>query len=134
MKDLQISSVESDDQGFIDFMNKWGEEIETIFPHYSEDDAHFGEIFILQIEGQDIGIFIFQYKGEELHVVVDYVIPSFRDIGVGQSLFVKKIEDFRKMGFKSVVSLTSNEAHRKYLIGCGFVNMPKHPDWFELTL
>ena len=112
----------------------WEDEVDEIFPHFDKDNIDMAEISILNADDQDIGVFMAEYKGEELHVVVDYVIPEYRDIGVGEEYFAQKIEDYKKMGFKNIVALTDDAKHREYLTRCGFQNSAKHNDLFELGL
>ena len=88
----------------------------------------------MHYEGKDAGIFIYQRKGEELHVHEDYVIPEFRDIGIGEDFFKQKIEEFKETGFAIIVALTNNDQHIKYLNDLGFELSPKHPHRYELDL
>jgi GNAT superfamily N-acetyltransferase len=134
MSELDISAISFDSEEFKSFMDEWEADIEKIFPHYSEDDAQYGEVFSIRVEGSIAGLFIYQYKGEELHVSVDFVIPKFRNKGIGKKLFEDKFDEFKEQGFKSIVTLTDNNLHAAYLASCGFELQAKHPDWFELKL
>lgn len=134
MNQLNVQSIEAEADEFSSFMEVWGDEIEEIFPHFSEEDAVYSEILSLEVNHQMVGVFVFQFKGERLHVNVDYVIPEYRNQGIGQSFFRQKIEEFKKMGFKAIVSLSNNKIHQDYLVSCGFKQQPKHPDWYQLDL
>lgn len=134
MSELIVDHIDGESQTFKTFIEMWGDEIEEIFPHFSEDDAKYGEVLTLTYHGKTVGLFVYQFKGEELHVDVDYVTPSFRNLGIGQRFFKEKIDEFKKMGFKAIVTLSSNKTHQEYLASCGFEQQSKHPDWYQLQL
>ncbi len=131
---LEISEVSLEDARFTDFIAGWEDDIETIFPHFTEEDADFSSLYMLKVDGKDSGVFIYQRKGEELHVHVDYIIPEFRDVGIGNSFFKSKIEEFKETGFSIIVALTNNDVHIKYLLDVGFEQSTKHPHRYELYL
>lgn len=134
MEELLIDSATVESNEFQDFMEANKAEIETIFPHYSEDDAYYSSVYLLRAKTEIIGVFVYQMKGDELHVDVDYLIESYRDRGLGREFFIRQLEEFKGQGFKLVVALTNNDEHKKYLVSCGFVNSTKHEDRFELDL
>ncbi|MBD3636556.1 MAG: hypothetical protein HUJ25_04375 [Crocinitomicaceae bacterium] len=134
MSELIIEESNSEAPEFTSFMDEWGDEIERIFPHYSEEDASYGEVMLLKKDDKYIGVFVYLPKGEELHISIDYVVPPFRDMGVGEDFFRQKLGEFKKHGFAVAVALTANEKHTQYLKSLGFVNSSKHPHWYELEL
>lgn len=134
MFEIQIEPSSTESTDFVEFMSKHDDDIQAFFPHYSEDDAYYGSVYVLKIKDEIIGTFIYQAKGEELHVDVDYVIENYRDVGVGQEFFIQKLDEFRKMGFGVVVALTANAKHISYLKKCNFYHSTKHPDRYELQL
>lgn len=132
MEKLNIIEVFFDQPDFTGFMEKWGDEIEAIFPHFSEEDADYGHVLMLQYEGSVAGMFVYEHKGEELHIACDYVTPEFRDLGIGTAFFEQKVKEFRTAGIAKLVALTDNVAHRQYLINSGFVLSNVHPDRYEM--
>jgi N-acetylglutamate synthase-like GNAT family acetyltransferase len=131
---LHLTEVKSSDPAFISFMEKWESNVEKYFPNYSNEEAVFSEILLINHKGEDAGIFIYQNKGEQIHIEVDYVAPGFRDLGIGKNLLIELSNEFKKDGFKVVFSITSNEDHKNYLLGLGFKQSSKHPDRYALVL
>ena len=134
MSDLIVEKKTEEDKEIIKLINEWGDDIKHIFPHFEEEEMEFSNIFLLNYENKNAGIFIYQHKGEELHIHVDYLIPEFRNLGVGKKFFNEKISVFSKSGYKTLVSLTDNRTHIKYLKSIGFILSNNHPDRYELSL
>lgn len=134
MQDLLIEIASIDSKEFQSFMNIYGAEIESIFPHYSEEDAYYASIYLLKTAAKTIGVFIYQTKGDELHVDVDFIAEEQRDKGIGADFFKDQIGEFKKKGFNKVVALTTNSKHIEYLRTCDFERSVRHPDRFELDL
>ncbi|UKN02906.1 GNAT family N-acetyltransferase [Paracrocinitomix mangrovi] len=115
-------------------MEKHASEIEKIFPDFAIEETDFATVFLLKIEGNPVGIFIYQEKGDQLHVEVDYLIEKYRDQGIGQQFFDHKINDFKNEGFLEITSVTTNDIHKKYLFELGFTKSEAHNDMFVLSL
>lgn len=132
---LLIKSKEFNDPEVQLFYNQWMTEIKNYFPHYSPDEIELSEVLLLEYEGKTVGLFMYEAKGPEMHIEVDYLIPELRDIGVGRAFFNKKAIGFKQQGFKKLVALTNHPKHRNYLSNdVGFVLSPKHPDLYEMIL
>ena len=57
---------------------------------------------------------------ETLNVVLDFVIPRYRNLRVGQFLFVEQAEYFRKLGVKEIVIQPRTKEFGAYLVEVGF--------------
>lgn len=134
MNQLTVTEVTATDQDWISFYDKWQGDIEKFFPHFSEDDAMFSEILLISIENELAGAFVYQDKGTELHIDLDYVSPDFRNQGIGQDFFLQMKQTFTKSGFKSMLTLTNNGDHAEYLLSVGFKRSLKHPDLYIMEL
>ncbi len=67
------------------------------------------------------GIFVCnEYDNYTLEIVVDYVIPLFRDFKIGSFVFGKQKTYFLSKGYKRFVVFTENIEHIKYLKKMGF--------------
>ncbi|PAT02255.1 hypothetical protein CI105_02620 [Candidatus Izimaplasma bacterium ZiA1] len=76
--------------------------------------------FILR-NAMPAGIFIAKEVNDKaLEVVVDYVIPQYRDFKVGEFIYNKQKELFESRGYKYLVANTTNKTHMKYLLKMGF--------------
>ena len=134
MNNLEITAIEFEDESFQKFIKEWEKDIEIFFPHYSDEDAEDGNIIMLKYDNEDAGMCIYKYKGNEIQVDLDYIIPKYRNLSIGKKLFDQKREEFKSMGFLSITSLTDNEMHRKYLLSLGFNLSDNHPDLYVLEL
>ena len=56
----------------------------------------------------------------ELFVLVDFVIPQYRDMKPGKFLFQKNLGFFREHGFDSIATIPKNKEHYQYLKKIGF--------------
>jgi hypothetical protein len=59
-------------------------------------------------------------QGDELYVVLDYVLRPWRDSRLGQWLYGRGAGVFRDIGVQRVVSEPGNDTHRAYLERVGF--------------
>ncbi|MCB9224928.1 MAG: GNAT family N-acetyltransferase [Crocinitomicaceae bacterium] len=134
MNELVIHKVSATDEIWTSYYDKWKEDIESFFPHFTLEDAFFSEILLLNSKNEIAGVFVYQDKGDELHIELDYVSPDFRDQGVGKDFFKQMTSQFQQDGFKIMSTLTGNQTHREYLLNVGFKNSPKHPDLYVREL
>jgi predicted GNAT family acetyltransferase len=134
MNELEIKEVSASDQEWISYYQKWENDIQSFFPHFSEDEATFSQILMLNYRGETAGVFVYQDKGDELHIDLDYVSPDFRNLGIGGDFFQQKKDDFQRAGFKKIVTLTNNKDHRDYVLSIGFESSSLHPDLYVMEL
>ena len=132
---VEVLTISKDDQLFKSYYLHWKAEIQNYFPDFSPEDAELCDFLMLNYENQNVGLFVYQAKGEELHIEVDFVPPAFRYIGIGPSFFKSMKVDFLKQGFTILYAITNNAAHRKYLVDdLHFTASDKHPDLYFLDL
>lgn len=131
---MEISIIETnfDDARFRDFYSEWQSEIERTFPDFTEEDAMLANIYILLLDLQVAGIFVYQQKGDEMHIEASFVAPPNRGKGLAKHAFVTKIKDFRDEGFRKIV-ISIKEAEQAFLRGVGFSQSVEHPDRMELN-
>lgn len=134
MNDLQIVETPYDAEECQTFVNAHYDELEEIFPDFSVDDAVFCTVNLLKMKQETIGIFIYLGKGEQLHIEMDYLVPHFRDQGIGKKIFAQRKQDFKAEGYKTIIVLTHNQAHKNYLLATGFKFSSKNPLQYELAL
>ena len=134
MNDLQIVETAYDAEECQTFLSAHYDELGEIFPDFSVDDAVFCSVDLLKIKEEIIGVLVYLGKGEELHIEMDYLIPSYRDQGIGKKMFAQKIQDFKAKGYRSIMALTDNQNHKDYLISNGFKTSSKNPLQYEMEL
>ena len=131
---LDFEQISNESEEFMRFLEHWSEDLESYFPDFSIYDTTFATAYILKINSQPSGMFIYQDKGEELHIDLDYLIPEYRDMGIGNAFFAEKLKDFEKAGFSVIISVTENPKHIKYLKELGFSRSDLHDARFELRV
>jgi hypothetical protein len=131
---LKIENIEHDSEECQRFLHIWSTDIDQVFPDFSIHEIDFATIYLLIVNNEPAGLFVYQSKGEELHIDVDYLIPKYRYQEVGKNFFDEKMQDFVKNGFEVVVAASDNKKHQEYLKSVGFTTSKRHPSLFELNL
>ncbi len=103
-----------------DFLRANLPEIHRSQPEFSQaEDAPF--VRLITRHGLPAGVFLGRPEGSELHVVLDYVTPRYRDSRSGRWLFGQGKDTFTSAGFKRLVASPTTYEHQSYLEGLGFV-------------
>ncbi len=134
MTDFKYITINSNDDRIQTFFDQYLNDIEFFFPDFDIEEISFAEIELMIIDDQLCGILIYQDKGEEMHIELDYVIKEFRNLGIGQSYIPYLFYQFKKAGYKEVYAKTGNERHKLYLNTLGFNSSKSHPDLLEQKL
>lgn len=114
---LEISEDSAYLRGFVEFYKK---EIAEIFPDFSYNPQS-GQIALLVLRNMvPAGVILLQLEGEQGRVLLDYVIPGYRDFGVAKFLFVDNSAYFSQRGIKRLVTSVRRLRHVRYLERMGF--------------
>lgn len=103
------------------FLEFYRAEIRRILPEfvYRPSDRQVA-LFILR-DCKPVGVFIAEPEpGGVLQVVLDFVIPSYRDLKIGKFLFVEQAGFFRERGVREIVIAPRTKAFGTYLAKVGF--------------
>lgn len=103
------------------FLGFYRHDIQRILPDFEyRPAANQVTLFILR-DCAPVGVFIAEEKtAGTLHVVLDFVIPRYRDLKIGRFLFVERADFFRERGIKEIVIAPRTKAFGAYLIEVGF--------------
>ena len=105
------------------------DDIRSFFPDVNFDALTRAETSILFRNMIPVGIFsVCPLEDGRARILMDYVIPEFRDFRFGNYLYQKKSYLFRDRQISQLEAVTSVEAHRRYLIKQGF-----HEEYDEKT-
>jgi GNAT superfamily N-acetyltransferase len=105
------------------FLHFYEDEIRKILPdfHYAPADNQLS-LFILR-DCNPAGAFIaHEPKPGVLHVVLDFVVPPYRDLKIGRFLFVEQAEFFRQRGIREIVIAPRTKEFGAYLVKVGFTS------------
>ncbi len=103
-------------------------------PDFELETAELSNFIVLRSGEQIIGVFIYQEKGDQMHVDVDYIVEEHRDQGVGLFFYGSKIDDFKKLGFTSVYAIASHPKYQSYLTELGFKSVSAQSELFSYDL
>lgn len=84
------------------------------------DDPKFSKLFILR-NTIPAGIVVSRVADDEtLEIMIDYVVPAYRDFKVGKFLYDNQKDFFIEQGYKKLISRPINEKHQDYFRKMGF--------------
>ncbi len=104
-----------------EFLSFYDSEIKKIFSGFEyKPSANTLSLYLLR-NVIPVGIFIAEKKDDKtMQILVDYVIPRYRDFKQGKFLFGKYEKYFKEIGVNILVAKSENKTHIKYLIKMGF--------------
>jgi len=127
-------SVKSTDKTAKKFYLENRDDIEIYFPDFDVDEVYLSDVELLVVDEKLCGLLVYQAKGDQMHIELDYVTAECRNKGIGENYIPKLFDKFRKSGYKMVYAGTGVEKHKKYLRTLGFKNSKSHSDLLEQAL
>jgi hypothetical protein len=129
-RDLGAVVVAADAPFLTDFVHFHLHDIQRFQPAFEmpTDDAL---CLLLTRDGLPAGAVVGRRHGDELHVVLDYVLRPYRDSRLGRWIYGAGADVFRDLGITRLVSRPGDEVHRSYLERVGF---HRHGDTYVLEL
>ncbi|CAN5598954.1 hypothetical protein BH23BAC4_BH23BAC4_00100 [soil metagenome] len=102
-----------------DFLSFYKKEIDTFQPGFSyAPSPELLTVFVLR-DMVPAGVLIGRQDGDTLEVLLDFVIPQYRDFKIGRYLF-GQVDFFRQHRIREVVAPTGTREHKQYLERMGF--------------
>jgi len=102
------------------FEDHYAKDIHKFFPEYQFDSTRPYLTYITIRNARPIGILKGELQGTTLHVVVDFVIPEFRDFKTGHYLFHTNAGYFKDRGIETIAVESTQPQHQEYLKKMGF--------------
>jgi len=114
------------------FLEFHGAEIRRILPDFKyQPSADQLTLFVLR-DCAPVGVFIAERKPDGvLRVLLDFVIPGYRDLKLGRFLFSEQAEFFRQQGVKEIVIAPRTKEFGAYLLKVGFAPADPRQDSFR---
>ncbi len=113
------------------FLEFHGEEIARHMPDFNPQAIEKWEGFWLLRNMLPVGLFVHRWQGEELEVLLDYVIPEHRDYRNGRWLFREGLPAHLEKQPRRIVSHAGSPRHVAYLKKLGFSAMGPERWQFE---
>jgi GNAT superfamily N-acetyltransferase len=128
---FRILEVRPDAQYLRYFLEFERDDIRRFIPAFRDDPEGTDIALFVLRDLVPAGVLLGRLHDGELRVLLDYVVPQYRDMKVGRFLFVEQAGFFRQRGIRVIASPADTAAHSKYLTRMGFV-----PDgrMYRLTL
>lgn len=105
---------------FEQFYQFYEDDIRSFFPDVSYNDLELAKTYVLFRDMIPVGIFSIKQNDKVAQVLMDYVVPKYRDGQFGFTMYVKKVYVFRDLGINKFEAFTRVQAHADYLKKMGF--------------
>ena len=119
---FRVLPIENDTDYLNSFLDFYKKDIER-FNDISKIDFEKAAVKLYLLRNMNpAGIFVCnEFDKKTLEITLDYVIPTFRDLKIGQFIFEGQKLYFLGKGYNRFVVFTDNLHHIKYLKKMGFV-------------
>ena len=103
------------------FLDFYRGDIQRFLPGFTHTPAPGQVIAFILRDMVPAGLFIGEMTGDgALRVVLDFVIPQYRDFKTGRYLFTDQVAFFRELGVREIQSAPGSKEHSEYLRRMGF--------------
>ena len=103
------------------FLEFYRDQIQRFLPGFTHTPAPGQVIVFILRDMVPAGLFIGEPAGDgALRVVLDFVIPQYRDFKTGRYLFTEQAAFFRELGIREIQSAPGSKEHSEYLRRMGF--------------
>ncbi len=128
-----ILHIENKDSAFLQkFVNYYHDDITNLFPDFKIEKLSNTNILLILRNMIPVGIFISRPTEEDvLEILIDYIIPDYRDFKNSIFLHSGEIKKYEEEGFKTLVTTTQSGLHRKYLLKMGYIQDPENKILFR---
>jgi hypothetical protein len=99
------------------FCDYYGADIATFFPDFSSGQLRDAASWYVTRDLMPVGLFAVSDEGE---VLIDYVVPSHRDLKSARFLYGRGIDEIRSLGIKTLTVKTEVPSHATYLKRMGY--------------
>jgi GNAT superfamily N-acetyltransferase len=104
-------------RGFVEYHR---DEIADFVPGYRHEESGEHRHLLVLRNMVPAGLLVLRPEGGVARVLLDFVIPGYRDFGVGRFLFEENAAWFRERGVRRLVSAPGRPRHAAYLERMGF--------------
>ncbi len=117
---FQLLEVAHDSAYLGSLLDFYKKDIQAIFPDYVHDPRSDNSTWLVLRNAVPAGVLVLQREAAQAKVLLDYVIPTYRDFGVARFLYRDKAEYFHHQGIRRFVSAPGAPHHARYLERMGF--------------
>jgi hypothetical protein len=117
---FQLLEISHDSTYVSSLLDFYRDEVGQIYPDYAHDVGAGYPTWLVLRNMVPAGVFVLQREAAQAKVLLDYVIPTYRDFRVARFFYHEKAEYFRGQGIDRFVSAPGRPRHAKYLERMGF--------------
>ena len=118
---FSLLRLNSDSEYVQFFLKFYGDDIAGLFPGYSYRFNRKSRVICLLRNAIPSGLFIYEERAGGINfIVLDYVIPRYRDFKSGYFLFNSSVDFFKNEGAREFRSFVYGKKHLKYLTKMAF--------------
>ena len=110
-KDYRLVELEPDSKVLTYLLEEYQEDIAACFPGLKPEPKGADHCCLLLNEDTPAGLVLAKEENRDLHLLLDYSLPKFRDFSLGSFM----AESFRERGYARLCYSGPDENHRKYL-------------------
>ncbi len=116
-KSYEAVELSPDDRFLSFFLDHYGEDIARYAPAFRDAAARADLALMTSCDGNPVGIVLGKKDGDCLELLVDYVVPAFRDFSVGSYVYA----NLKEAGFARVVWHSDDPVMTEYRGKMNFV-------------
>jgi hypothetical protein len=117
---LQLLEISHDSAYLGRLLDFYKDEVKEIYPDYIHNAESAHPTWLVLRNMVPAGVFIVERSGAQAKILLDYVIPTYRDFRVARFFYHEKAGYFHGQGIDSFVSAPGRPRHAKYLERMGF--------------
>lgn len=103
------------------YLDFYSEDIKKFFPEFKKENHPHAKYFFVLRNMMPVGIFIYEESSDkEVVVLVDYVIPMYRDLQNGRYVYSAQSKYLKQKGFERLICFSTVKEHVNYLKKIGF--------------
>ena len=118
---FQLLEISHDSTYLSSFLDFYKNDITEIYPDYIHNVQADNPTYLILRNMVPAGALILQRDGAQATILVDYVIPAYRDFRVADYLFHEQAAFFTGQGINRFVAASGRSRHARYLERMGFI-------------
>ncbi len=117
---FQLLEISHDSAYLSSLLDFYGDEVRAIYPDYVHNAQAGHPTWLVLRNMVPAGVFVLQREAAQAKVLLDYVIPAYRDFRVARFFYHEKAGYFHEQGIDRFISAPGRPRHSKYLERMGF--------------
>jgi hypothetical protein len=117
------------------FLHFYHKDVHKFFPEFNCDSILKPQGYFILRNLFPVGLFVYTTKADGvIEILLDYVIPDYRDLKNAHFSFNAQAKIFTEQGFRYFETRTEIDAHRDYLLQIGFKQVPTDATLFRKNI